>query len=91
MFLTTSCTKFLEEKPLIFLNSSNFYKTKDDITAAVYSVYAPLQTYYAGGGYANMTWSVWELPSDQSYSNDGAGVIDNITIDKYAFGPEMNY
>ncbi len=91
MFLTTSCTKFLEEKPLTFLNSSNFYKTKDDITAAVYSVYTPLQTYYAGGGYANMTWAVWELPSDQSYSNDGAGVIDNTNIDNYAFGPEMNY
>jgi hypothetical protein len=87
----SSCKKFLQEKPLTFLSSSNFYKTSDDLTAAIYSVYAPLQTYYTGGAYANMTWAIWELPSDQSYSNDGAGVIDNTNLDNYAWTPDIAY
>jgi hypothetical protein len=90
-FLGGSCKKFLEEKPLTFLSPSNFYKTADDLTSAVYSIYAPLQTYYAGGAYANMTWAVWELPSDQSYSNDGAGVIDNTNLDNYAWTADIAY
>jgi len=86
-----SCKKFLEEKPLTFLSPTNFYKTADDLTTAVYSIYAPLQTFYTGGGYANMNWAVWEMPSDQSYSNDGAGVIDNTNLDNYAWTADIAY
>jgi hypothetical protein len=86
-----SCNKFLDEKPLTFLSPVNFYKTADDLTTAVYSIYAPLQTYYTGGGYANMNWAIWEMPSDQSYSNDGAGVIDNTNLDNYAWTADIAY
>lgn len=86
----SSCNKFLEEKPMNFLNSSNFYQTEEEITAAVYAIYDPQRTFYTGG-YAQMNWAIWELPSDQSYPNIGAGVIENSNIDDFNFDPEIIY
>lgn len=85
----SSCNEWLEEKPLTFLNSSNFYQNDEEVTAAVYSLYQPLSDLYAQPAYAELIWALWELPGDQSYSNPGVGVIAQDQLDRYEFDTEI--
>ncbi|HTE32203.1 MAG TPA: RagB/SusD family nutrient uptake outer membrane protein [Chryseolinea sp.] len=91
ILLFSSCKKFLKEKPLTFLNTVTFYKNEADLNSALYALYQAQNTYYDGEAYAEMFWVIWELPSDQSYPNEGAGVSDNLKIDNYNFDPEIKY
>jgi hypothetical protein len=86
----SSCSKWLEEEPYTFLSSSNFYQTEDEVTAAVNSLYQPLQNFYAQENYAECNWFLWELPSDESYSNSGVGVVANDQLDDYQFDTEID-
>ena len=47
LFLTlvffTSCKKYLDKAPLDSINTSNFWKTKDDAINAINGAYQPLQ------------------------------------------------
>lgn len=85
----SSCDEWLEEKPLTFLNSSNFYQNDEEVTAAVYSLYQPLSDLYAQPQYAELNWALWELPGDESYSNPGVGVVAQDQIDGYVFDTEI--
>lgn len=85
----SSCNEWLVEKPLTFLNSTNFYQTDEEVTAAVYSLYQPLSDLYAQPQYAELNWALWELPGDQSYSNPGVGVIASDQLDRYEFDTEI--
>lgn len=46
----TSCSKILEENPKDRLFTKNFYKTKDDANAAIYSIYDPMRDPNCYGG-----------------------------------------
>lgn len=87
----SSCNKWLEEKPLTFLNNSNFYLNDKEVTSAVYSLYEPLSSLYAQENYGESNWSLWELPGDQSYSNSGVGVVAQDQLDAYQFDPVINF
>ncbi|MCG8514765.1 MAG: RagB/SusD family nutrient uptake outer membrane protein, partial [Halanaerobiales bacterium] len=85
----TSCEEWLEEKPLTFLSSSNFYQDDEEATAAVYSLYQPITNLYGSEAYAELNWTLWELPGDESYSNPGVGVVAQDQIDRYEFDTEI--
>ncbi|TDO05469.1 RagB/SusD family nutrient uptake outer membrane protein [Sunxiuqinia elliptica] len=85
----SSCSEWLEEEPLTFLNSSNFYQNDEEATAAVYALYQPLSDLYAQPAYAELIWALWELPGDQTYSNSGVGVVAQDQLDRYEFDTEI--
>lgn len=86
-----SCEDWLEEKPLTFLSSSNFYQNKEEVTSAVYSLYGALNPLYQNLAYAEVAWSMWELPGDETYANSGRGGISQVQIDQYDFDEDLNH
>lgn len=66
----SSCSKFLEEKPLSFTAAASFYKTEAEAQAAVNACYIKLYDLYDGvaGGLICIT----EYTSDLAYLNAGS-------------------
>ncbi len=90
MGFLSSCEEWLEEEPLTFLSSSNFYQNDDEAISAAYSLYQPLHDLYRQTKYSELTWILWELPGDESYSNPGVGVVANDQLDRYEFDTELD-
>lgn len=58
-----SCTKWLEEKPVSTITTSQYYKTAEDAQAAVNGIYNFLSSPYNKSGYDDMPYSMLELPA----------------------------
>ncbi|WP_339916912.1 RagB/SusD family nutrient uptake outer membrane protein [Yeosuana marina] len=78
MFLTSCSNDFVDLAPKDFLNSEDFYKTKDDFNAAVIAAYAKLQ------GQVGLYFELVEWRSDNlDLGAPTAGTQDRYNINKF--------
>lgn len=77
----SGCKKdFLDRAPISQMNGNNFYKTADDMKAALASVYSGLQT---GGMYYSSMHVIGEMRSDNTEITDPNAGADLLAIDRF--------
>src|SRR5690606_7250419 len=87
-FSTTSCKKWLEEKPYSLYASETYYKNVDDATKAVLGVYEIMSNQKAFVCYMSI---VFDIDSDVA-DLEGTGFSkDKRTLAPYSFATSHNY
>ncbi len=76
----SSCKKFLEEKPIDFISSENFFKTEGDAVAGLSGVFSvfQLQAYYG-----RTQWIVSDVPGEALRAGGTTGVRPE--LDRYTY------
>jgi starch-binding outer membrane protein, SusD/RagB family len=72
LFIVTSCSDFLEEKPKDRISTSNYYTTEEDAISAVRAIYAYFNSQSEGllvGIYTQVLWATVGLASDEMKNN----------------------
>ena len=87
IFAVSSCSKFLQEKPLTQLSPATYYKTLQDAEGAVNAIYGPIRS---DGVFQRQYMQLADIPSDYAYgrgSTAPAGsyqILDQTNISRVA-------
>lgn len=82
---TSSCKKFLEEKPASIMVTENFYKTEADAEAAVAATYDGLND--QSNIYYRAIYLLAELPTDNAECGQGVANSFIFALKDYSYGP----
>jgi len=73
----TSCSKFLDEKPLTQLSTATYYKTLQDAQGAIDAIYGPIRS---DGVFERNYMQLEDIPADYAYGRGSTAPAGSYTI-----------